>query len=123
MGTATTKDVSSIKNRVNQLIAMQHKQQETLVHIVSVLYVTRYATQVNRQYVTGTEKGSEKRRQGLDGIFGMDAGRYADELWQFFCTCTVVLTTEILEQMIVTSLYDVMRVSHATVGGNYKRRA
>ena len=30
---------------------------------------------------------------------------------------------EILEQMIVTSLYDVTRVSHATVGGNYKRRA
>ena len=28
-----------------------------------------------------------------------------------------------LEQMILTSLYDVMRVSHATVGGNYKRRA
>ena len=31
--------------------------------------------------------------------------------------------TEILEQMIVTSLYDVMWISHATVGGNYKRRA
>ena len=30
--------------------------------------------------------------------------------------------TKQLEQMIVTSLYDVMRVSHATVGGNYKRR-
>ena len=30
--------------------------------------------------------------------------------------------TEILEQMIVTSLYDVTRVSHATRGGNYKRR-
>ena len=30
---------------------------------------------------------------------------------------------EILEQMIVTSLYDITRVSHATVGGNYKRRA
>ena len=28
-----------------------------------------------------------------------------------------------LEQMIVTSLYDVTRVSCATVGGNYKRRA
>ena len=25
--------------------------------------------------------------------------------------------------MIVISLYDVTRVSHATVGGNYKRRA
>ena len=29
-GTATTKDVNSIKNRVNQLIAMQHKQQKKL---------------------------------------------------------------------------------------------
>ena len=31
--------------------------------------------------------------------------------------------TEIIEQIIVTSLYDIMRLSHATVGGNYKRRA
>ena len=23
-------------------------------------------------------------------IFGMDAGRYTDELWWFFCTCAVV---------------------------------
>ena len=30
---------------------------------------------------------------------------------------------EILEQMIMTSLYDIMRFSHATEGGNYKRRA
>ena len=28
--------------------------------------------------------------------------------------------TEILEQMIVTSLYDITRVSHATVGGTIK---
>ena len=35
-GTATTKDVRSIKNRVRQLIATQHQQQETLVHIISV---------------------------------------------------------------------------------------
>ena len=30
---------------------------------------------------------------------------------------------KILEQMILTSLYDVMRVSHATVGGNYKKES
>ena len=51
MGTATTKDVNSIKNRVNQFIALQHEQKETLVHIISVLNVTRYATQVNRQHI------------------------------------------------------------------------
>ena len=38
------------------------------------------------------------------------------------CMCNG-FPTEILEQMIVMSLYDVTRVSHATVGGNYKRRA
>ena len=47
-GTATAKDVNSIKNRVNQLNATQHTQQEALVHIISVLNVTRYTTQVNR---------------------------------------------------------------------------
>ena len=46
-GTAVTKDVSSIKKRVNQLITDQNTQQETLVHIISFLNITRYATQVN----------------------------------------------------------------------------
>ena len=47
---ATTKDVRSIKTRVNQLIVVQH-QQETLVHIIFILNGTGYATQVNRQHI------------------------------------------------------------------------
>ena len=47
-GTTTTKDINSIKTRINQLIATQSLQQETLVHTISILNVTRYATQVNR---------------------------------------------------------------------------
>ena len=31
--------------------------------------------------------------------------------------------TKIMEQMIMMSLYDVTRFSHATEGGNYKRGA
>ena len=49
-GMATTKDVNSFKTRINQLIATQHNQQETLVHVISILNVTRYANQVNRQH-------------------------------------------------------------------------
>ena len=41
-GTATTKDVNTIKSRINQLISTQQNQQETLVHVISVLNVTRY---------------------------------------------------------------------------------
>ena len=40
-GTATTKDVSSIKKKVSQLLATQHNQQETLVHVISILNITR----------------------------------------------------------------------------------
>ena len=59
-GTATTKDVSSIKTRINQLIATEHNQQETLVPVISVLNVTRYATQVNRQHITIVMNTAEK---------------------------------------------------------------
>ena len=50
-GTATTKDISSIKMQINQLIAAQSSQQETLVHIISILNVTRYTMQVNRHSI------------------------------------------------------------------------
>ena len=50
-GTATTRDIHSIKTRINQLIATQTSQCSTLVHIVSILNVTRYATQVNRHSI------------------------------------------------------------------------
>ena len=50
-GTATSKDVNSIKKRVNQPIATQSTQQEAIAHIVSILNVTRYAAQVNRQHI------------------------------------------------------------------------
>ena len=39
-GTATTKDVNSIKECVNQLTEAQSTQQESLVHIVSILNIT-----------------------------------------------------------------------------------
>ena len=50
-GTTTTKDVNSIKTKINQLIVTQSSQQETLVHIKSILNITRYAAQVNRHSI------------------------------------------------------------------------
>ena len=50
-GIATIKDVNSIKKRVNQLIAAQSTQQEAIVHIMSILKITRYTDQVNRQHL------------------------------------------------------------------------
>ena len=50
-GTATTKDIHGIKTRINQLITTQASQCNTLVHIVSILNITRYTTQVNRHSI------------------------------------------------------------------------
>ena len=50
-GTATTKYINSIKKRVNQLIAIQSTQQESMVHIVSILNITTYTVQVNRHHI------------------------------------------------------------------------
>ena len=49
--TATTKDVNSIKRHVNQLIKTQSAQQESLVHFISILNVTRHAAQINRHSI------------------------------------------------------------------------
>ena len=59
-GTATTKDVNNTKTRINQLITTQHNQQETLVNVISILHVTRYATQVNRQHIIIVMNAPEK---------------------------------------------------------------
>ena len=48
--TATTRDVNTIRKRVNQLITAQNVQQDTLVHVISILNITGYAAQVKRQH-------------------------------------------------------------------------
>ena len=50
-GTATKKDVNSIRKHVNQLTETHLAQQDTLVHIISILNITRYAAQVNRHSI------------------------------------------------------------------------
>ena len=41
--TVTTRDVQNIKQQVNQLIKSQIQHQETIVHVISILNIIRYA--------------------------------------------------------------------------------
>ena len=76
MGTATTKDVTSIKKRVNQLITAQAMQQETLVHIVSILKVTRYTTQMNRQHINIVIDAVDRTKQGVNNLYNITNSLY-----------------------------------------------
>ena len=70
-GRAMTKDVSGIKKRVNQLIATQHNQQETLAHVISILNITRYATGVNRQHINIVINAAERMHQDVTTLYNI----------------------------------------------------
>ena len=70
-GTATTKDIRSIRTRINQLIATQTLQHDTLVHIVSILNVTRYATQVNRHSINSLIDTVHTATQDINNLYNV----------------------------------------------------
>ena len=105
-GTATTKDVNSIKNRVNQLIAVQHKQQETLVHIISVLNVTRYATQVNRQCINLVMDAVERTHYHDTTLYNITSSLYTNLNYQ-----QIVLHIHSILANLRDSLYYMRQVS------------
>ena len=70
-GTATTQDIRSIKTRINQLIATQTSQHNTLVHIFSILNVTRYATRVNRHSINNLIDAICTTSQDINNLYNL----------------------------------------------------
>ena len=70
-GTATTKDINSIKTQINQLIVTQSSQQETLVHVISILNITRYAAQVNRHSINILMDAAEAKSHDINNLYNL----------------------------------------------------
>ena len=70
-GTSTIKDINSIKTRVNQLITTQSSEQETLVHIVSVVNITRYAVQVNRHSINVLMNKVDETSHDINNLYNL----------------------------------------------------
>ena len=70
-GTAAMKDVKSIKTRVNQLIMTQSSQQDTLVHIVSIINVIRYAVQVNRHNINILMSKVDETSHDINALYNL----------------------------------------------------
>ena len=70
-GTATTKDVNNIKKKVNQLIQAQPTQQETLVHIISILNITWYAAQVNRHSTNVLKDKVDETAHDVNNLYNL----------------------------------------------------
>ena len=72
-GTVTTTDVNSIKECVNQLTEAQSTQQETLVHIMSILNITRYAAQVNRHSINILMDKVDETSHDVNNLYNLTA--------------------------------------------------
>ena len=70
-GTTTTKDIHSIRTRINQLIATQSSQCNTLVHSISILNVTHYATQVNRHSINKLIDTVHTDSQDIENLYNV----------------------------------------------------
>ena len=68
---ATTKDINSIKTQINQLITTQSSQQETLVHIISIVTVTRYAVQVNRHSINILMDATRATSHDINNLYNL----------------------------------------------------
>ena len=90
-GTATTKDINSIKARINQSITTQLSQQQTLVHVISKLNVTRYATQVNRHSVNTLMDAARATSYDINNLYNL----------------TTLLTTSINFQQLILHIRSV----------------
>ena len=66
-----TKDICSIKTRINQLIATQSSQCDTLIHIISILNITQYATQVNRHSINNLIDAIHTATQDIDNLYNV----------------------------------------------------
>ena len=70
-GTATTKDIKHIKKQISSLIETQENQWKTMVHIVSILNLTHYKTQVNRQWINIILKELTKSNEDIRALFNI----------------------------------------------------
>ena len=70
-GTATMKDTTDIKQQVDFLMQDQAHQQETLVHIISILNITKYVTQVNRQKINEVMHTFQKANEDMNILFNI----------------------------------------------------
>ena len=73
---AMTKDIRDIKRRVNQLIETQPQWQDTLVHVIFILNVPRYATQVNRQHINVVMEAVQRTHNNVTTLFNITSSIY-----------------------------------------------
>ena len=119
MGTATTKDVNNIKKRVNQLTEAQSTQQETLVHIISILNVKQYAAQVKRRSINILMGKVDEMVQDVNNLYNLTTSLVTSlSFYQLILHIRSVLVNlwDSLSYIRIVSMHTMNYVDAATTG-------
>ena len=118
-GTTTSKDVNSIKRRVNQFITTQSTQQEAIVHIVSIVNVTRYAAQVNRQHINIIMDKFDETVNDVNNLYNLTTSLHTSlSYYQLILHTLSVLANlqDALSYIRMVSMHTVDYIDAATTG-------
>ena len=119
MGTATTKDICSIRTRINQIIAPQSSQRDTLVHIVYILNVTRYATQVNRHSINSLMDVVHTAAQDINNLFNVTSSLASSinfNQWTFHIRSVFANLRDTLQYLRTIATHTMDYIDAATTG-------
>ena len=111
--------ISEVSRTVNQLIAMQHQQQETLVHIISFLNVTRYATQVKRQHINLVMAAVKRTHQDVTTLYNITSSLYTSQNYQQIVLhiCSILANhTDSLYHMRQVAMHGIDYIDAALTG-------
>ena len=94
-GTAIMREIQEIKQHANQLIQAQTKQLKTLVYVISILNITRYAAQVNRWKLNEIIDALQRSNADLNKLFNItevltQCIRY-QQMYIYMCTILAYL--------------------------------
>ena len=118
-GTATTKDVRDIKRRINHLIETQNHQQETLVHVISMLNIKRYAMQVNTQCINAVIQAVQRTHNNVTTHFNIISSIYIHINYQqvLIHVCSILANLrEFLYYMSQIAMHTMDYIEAATTG-------
>ena len=104
-GTATTKDVRSIKNRAKPTNCNAAPTTKTFICIISLLNATGYAAQVNRQHINMVMQAVERTHQDVTTLYNITGSLYTHLNYEQILLHTCSILANLSDSLYETSIH------------------
>ena len=113
-----TKEIRDIKRSVNQLLESHPQQEDTLVHVISILIITIYTMQVNRQHINVVMEAVQRTHNNITILFNITSLIYICINYQqiLFHICSILANlSDSLHYMRQIAMHGMAYIDTATI--------